>query len=62
MIRPSEFLQHVRETSPYPIQVKQGFITANKGGRSFLIDGYSGDLLAQPLVPGKQSPWRENTF
>jgi hypothetical protein len=54
MLRPSEFLRHVQETSPYPIQVKQGFITADKGGRSFLIDGYSGDLFAQPLVPNKQ--------
>lgn len=54
MIRPSEFLRQVLETSPYPIQVKQGFITADKDGRSFLIDGYSGDLFAQPLIPGKQ--------
>ncbi len=54
MLRASEFLRHVQETSPYPIQVKQGFITTDKDGRSFLIDGYSGDLLALPLVPGKQ--------
>ncbi len=54
MLRPSEFLRQVQETSPYPIQVKQGLITADKDGRSFLIDGYSGDLFAQPLVPGKQ--------
>nr|MDO8084119.1 hypothetical protein [Candidatus Sigynarchaeum springense] len=54
MMRTSEFLRHVRETSRYPIQVKQGFITTEKGGQSFLIDGYSGDLFAQPLVPGRQ--------
>ncbi|MEX2680911.1 MAG: hypothetical protein Q6373_004880 [Candidatus Sigynarchaeota archaeon] len=53
-MRTSEFLQHVKSTSPYPVQVKQGFITAEKDGRSFLIDGYGGDLFAQPLVPGKQ--------
>ncbi|NMC06869.1 MAG: hypothetical protein GYA24_16745 [Candidatus Lokiarchaeota archaeon] len=54
MLRASEFLRHVLETSPYPVHVKQGFIMTDKGGRSFLIDGYSGDLHAQPLVLGKQ--------
>lgn len=54
MLLTSEFLRHIQETSPYPIRIKQGFITTSKGGRSFLIDGYSGDLHAQPLVPGPQ--------
>jgi hypothetical protein len=46
-------MHYVVETSPYPVKTNHGFITTEKAGRSFLIDGYTGDLFAQPLVPGK---------
>nr|MDO8111806.1 hypothetical protein [Candidatus Sigynarchaeota archaeon] len=53
MVRSTEFIQHVQLFVPYPVKASHGFITTEKDGRCFLIDAYSGDMLANPQVPGK---------
>ncbi|MBD3185642.1 hypothetical protein GF325_02340 [Candidatus Bathyarchaeota archaeon] len=50
-MRTCAFIEFLHEHLRYPFTTRGGFITFDKDGRTFLLDAYTGQLMAHPTLP-----------